>query len=87
MHELGLAHGIFDIVREHVPDSRACDVRAVRVRLGSRANVLAESLDFCFGAVVSGTPYRHAFLLIEAGGREFQVVDVELEESHECGHD
>jgi len=87
MHELGLAHGIFDIVREYVPISRAPAVRSVRVRLGSRANVVSESLDFCFGAIVAGTPYRHAFLTLESGGADLRVVDVELEESHDCSHD
>jgi hydrogenase nickel incorporation protein HypA/HybF len=87
MHELGLAHGILDIVREHVPLARAQDVRAVRVQLGPRANVVPESLDFCFGAIVVGTPYRQAFLTLEPGGQDLRVVDVELEESHERRQD
>ncbi|HYN10897.1 MAG TPA: hydrogenase maturation nickel metallochaperone HypA [Vicinamibacterales bacterium] len=65
MHELGVAAGILDIVRQHVPVSDARRVRAVRVRLGEIAGVVPDSLDFCFGAIVAGTPYASAFLAIE----------------------
>jgi hydrogenase nickel incorporation protein HypA/HybF len=65
MHELGVAAGILDIVRQHVPASEAHRVRAVRVRLGEIAGVVPDSLDFCFSAIVAGTPYASAFLAIE----------------------
>ena len=65
MHELGLADGIFDIVRQHVPVPKASRVRAVRVRIGDLAGVMPDSLDFCFTAIVAGTPYGAAFLEIE----------------------
>ncbi len=65
MHEVGVAAGIFDIVRQHVPVSQAALVRAVRVRVGEMAGVLPDSLDFCFGAIVAGTPYSSASLAIE----------------------
>ncbi|MGE3842316.1 MAG: hydrogenase maturation nickel metallochaperone HypA [Vicinamibacterales bacterium] len=65
MHELGIACSVFDIVRQHVPDARAGDVRAVRVRVGDLAGVLPDSLDFCFRAIVSESPYAGAFLRIE----------------------
>jgi hydrogenase nickel incorporation protein HypA/HybF len=65
MHELGVAAGILDIVRQHVPASDARRVRAVRVLLGEMAGVVPDSLDFCFGAIVAGTPYASAFLSIE----------------------
>lgn len=65
MHELSIAHGIFDIMAEHVPRSRAADVREVRVRVGEASGVLADSLEFCFEAIVSGTPWARARLDIE----------------------
>jgi hydrogenase nickel incorporation protein HypA/HybF len=65
MHELGLAQGIFDIVRQHVGDSRAGLVRAVRVRVGSMAGVVPDSLQFCFEAIVGGTPYASASLVVD----------------------
>lgn len=79
MHEMGLAEGVLDIVRQHVPLERAAEVREVIVRIGAQAGVLPDSLEFCFSAIVAGTPYASARLAIEqAGGRELQVVAVEL---------
>ena len=81
MHELSLAAGIFDIVQQHVSASRGPLVRAVRVRIGEAAAVLPESLEFCFDAIVIGTPYGQASLAIEhAPGDELQVVDVEIDD-------
>lgn len=65
MHELGVAQGILDIVREYVPESRLPEVRAVRVRVGGTSGVLAPSLEFCFGAIVADTACAGAFLEIE----------------------
>jgi hydrogenase nickel incorporation protein HypA/HybF len=65
MHELGIAESIFDIVRHHVPEDQAAAVRDVRVRVGDASGVLAESLEFCFGALVAGTPWESAHLAIE----------------------
>jgi len=81
MHELGLAAGIFDLVREHVPAGRAAAVRRVRIRVGEFAGVLPESLVFCFGALTQGTPYGQASLDVErVAGRELRVSDVELDD-------
>ena len=65
MHELSIAQGIVDLVRQHVPGERARDVRTVRVRLGALSGVVADSLAFCFDAVVDGTPLAAAQLDIE----------------------
>src|SRR5689334_8567636 len=65
MHELGIAQGILDIVRQYVPASRAAAVRGVTLKLGEMSGVQPESLEFCFGAIVAGTPYAGAFLAIE----------------------
>lgn len=65
MHELGIAQGILDIVRQYVPGPRAAAVRAVTVRVGQMSGVVAESLDFCFGAITADTPYAQAFLAID----------------------
>jgi len=65
MHELSVAQGILDLVRQHVPDSQAGQVRAVSVRVGALSGVVADSLDFCFGAIVAGTPFSGASLAIE----------------------
>jgi hydrogenase nickel incorporation protein HypA/HybF len=65
MHELGLAEGIFDIVRQHVSVDRAGELRTVTVRVGDLAGVLPESLSWCFEVVVAGTQYAEARLAIE----------------------
>jgi hydrogenase nickel incorporation protein HypA/HybF len=65
MHELSVAQGILDLVRRHVPGDQAGAVRAVTVRLGRLSGVVADSLDFCFGAIVAGTPFGGASLSIE----------------------
>jgi hydrogenase nickel incorporation protein HypA/HybF len=65
MHELSLAADIFETVREYVPLCRARSARAIRVRVGDVAGVVADSLDFCFGALVAGTPYQACYLDIE----------------------
>lgn len=65
MHELSVAQGILDLVQQHVPQDQARAVRHVTVRLGALSGVVADSLDFCFSAIVAGTPYDGASLAIE----------------------
>lgn len=65
MHELGIALEILALVQQHVPEGQAPLVRDVRVRIGDLAGVVPESLEFCFSAVVAGTPWQHAALAIE----------------------
>ena len=81
MHELSLATGILEIVRQYVPIERAPAVRAVRVRVGDLANVVPDSLAWCFSVIASDTAYVRASLLIDpVAGQELQVADIELEE-------
>jgi len=79
MHELSVAQGILDLVRQHVPEDRGGAVRSVTVRLGALSGVVADSLDFCFGAIVAGTPYGGASLSIERVPTRGRCED--------CGHD
>jgi hydrogenase nickel incorporation protein HypA/HybF len=65
MHELGIAQGIVDIVRQYVPEQHGARVASVRIRVGNLSGVVPESLEFCFGAIVAGTPYESARLEIE----------------------
>lgn len=65
MHELAVAQEILALVQRHVAEGQAPAVRAVRVRIGELAGVVPESLDFCFGAIVAGTPWQRAMLAIE----------------------
>ncbi|MDO8794153.1 MAG: hydrogenase maturation nickel metallochaperone HypA [Vicinamibacterales bacterium] len=84
MHELGVAESIVDIVRAHVPIAKAPAVREVRIRVGDRAGVLVESLEFCFGVAVAGTPYASAVLTVDrVAGDDLHVVHVELADEAE----
>ncbi len=65
MHELSLAEGILDIVRQYAPGDRAARVTGVKVRVGRLSSVVPDSLAFCFEAIVSDTPYARARLDIE----------------------
>lgn len=65
MHELSIAQSLLDLVAEHVSEHRRKDVRVVRIRVGGLAGVIPESLEFCFDALVAGTPLSGAHLEIE----------------------
>ena len=65
MHELSIAQSIVDIIGQYVPEDQAADVRLVKVRIGGLAGVVPDSLDFCFGAIISGTSLNQASLDIE----------------------
>jgi hydrogenase nickel incorporation protein HypA/HybF len=65
MHELAIAQGVLDIVRQYVPENEAGSIHSVRVRIGRLSGVVPESLDFSFEAIVAGTPWQSAKLQIE----------------------
>lgn len=64
MHELALAQEIVAMVGRHVPAAQAGRVRAVHVRIGELAGVVPDSLEFCFSAVVAGTVWASAELVM-----------------------
>jgi hydrogenase nickel incorporation protein HypA/HybF len=65
MHELSIAHQIVEIVGQHVPDADTARVKSVTVRIGEAAGVVAESLEFCFTAIIAETELAGAALNIE----------------------
>jgi hydrogenase nickel incorporation protein HypA/HybF len=65
MHELAIAQNILEIVQQSVPEEKAQWVRSVRMRVGPLSGVVADSLDFCFGAIIGDTKLRQARLAIE----------------------
>lgn len=65
MHELGIATGIVDVLRQAVPPGREAAVRRVRVRVGDLSGVAADALAFCFAAVVEGSEFGAAVLEID----------------------
>jgi len=65
MHELSIAQNILDIVREHLPPEDRHQVRTVKLKIGELAGVVPDSLEFCFTAITTNTPFAHATLEIE----------------------
>jgi hydrogenase nickel incorporation protein HypA/HybF len=85
MHEMGIAAAIVEVVHRYVPENRARLVRRVHVRVGDETPVLPDSLDFCFRAIVFGTPYEAATLDIHrVGSNELTVREVELADESEA---
>jgi hydrogenase nickel incorporation protein HypA/HybF len=66
MHELSLAQSILKIVQDHVPPQRFNAVQLVRVDLGRLSGVVAESLEFCFEALVADTALRNSRLFLNS---------------------
>lgn len=81
MHELSIAQGIVETVRQHLPAGAPREVKSVRLRLGDQAGLAPESLRFCFELASEGTTLSGARLEIETvSGDDLQVVEVELAE-------
>ena len=78
MHELSIARNLLALVQQHVPDARCHEVRTITVALGEIAGIAADSLQFCFSAIVKDTPLSQAALKIDS-------VPVRLRCS-DCGH-
>jgi len=65
MHELSIAESILGIVRQYVPPDDEKRVKAINVRVGELSGVVADSLEFCFGAITAETSLHRAALCIE----------------------
>ena len=65
MHELGIAQSILEIVRQAVPETQRTCVRTIRVRTGLLSGVVPDSLEFCFGAILSDSDMPQAGLRVE----------------------
>lgn len=64
MHELSIAQGILDIVRETLRERPDAVVERVFVDVGALVAVVPDSLDFCYGAITAGTPMEKSELVI-----------------------
>ena len=65
MHELSIAQSVVDIVRQHLPAGAPVKVRSVTMHLGEVSGIVADSLDFCFTAIIAGTPLEGATLVMQ----------------------
>ena len=65
MHELSIANDILTIIRQNVPQEELINVENINVKIGDLSGVVAESLEFCFHAIISETGLNNAKLTIE----------------------
>jgi hydrogenase nickel incorporation protein HypA/HybF len=65
MHEMSVAQNIVEIIHQHVPESEWTRVGAVRLKIGSVAGIVADSLSFSFQAITAETPLQDSHLEIE----------------------
>lgn len=65
MHELSIAHGIVDIVRQHVQQHELKRVRSVRLKVGEHSGVVIDSLEFSYMGITADTELRDSTLEIE----------------------
>ena len=65
MHELSIAEGVLDIVRQYVPERETRGVKIIKMKIGTLAGVVPDSLEFCFSAIIQGTSLQGAVLEIE----------------------
>jgi len=59
MHELAIAQGIVEVVRESVVVHHAARVQSVNLRIGEAHAVQVDSLTFCFEMLTSPDPVLH----------------------------
>ncbi len=68
MHELSIISSVVETVTEALaalPDSsRGATVLEVRLRVGALASVVTESLEFCYGIAIEGTPLEGSRLVV-----------------------
>lgn len=65
MHEMSIAQGLIDILREEMRRHRATRLRRVRLRLGELSAVVPEALSFCFSVITEGTEMEGAELVMD----------------------
>ena len=64
MHELSIAASIVDAVTESAAAYPGARVKEVRLRVGALASVIEDSLQFCWGITVEGTPLEGSKLVV-----------------------
>ncbi len=65
MHEMSIAESIMEIVAEEMKAHSCTKLIKVQVRYGALSQVVADSLQFCFEAIIKDTPYAEAILELE----------------------
>ncbi len=81
MHELSLASSVLEAVAKELRSRPGCHATRICLRIGDYAGVDADSLQFCFDALVKDTLLEPLECLIDrAAGDELDIAWIELEE-------
>lgn len=81
MHEMGIASSILDAVRKELLRYPGYRAAKVDVRIGEFAGVDAESVRFCFDAIVKDSPLAPLELgIVACAGDELDLGFIELDE-------
>ena len=65
MHELSIVSSIVDSVTESLAAYPGATVKEVRLRVGTLAAVIEDSLQFCYGIATEGTPLEGSKLVVK----------------------
>lgn len=65
MHELSIVSSIVDSVTETLAAYPGATVKEVRLRVGALASVIEDSLQFCYGIAIEGTPLHGSTLVVK----------------------
>lgn len=65
MHEMALTQSIIRIVEESAAAHGAAEVRSIKLTVGELADVVVDSLRFCFEAIAPGTIMEGAELVVD----------------------
>ncbi len=66
MHELSVAVNILDIVRQYVGEKERGLLKSVKLRVGTQAGIVVDSLRFSWEAITMDTPVAGATLDVES---------------------
>ncbi|MFA4923214.1 MAG: hydrogenase maturation nickel metallochaperone HypA [Ignavibacteriaceae bacterium] len=65
MHELSIAQEIISITEQYYSSDSNERVKSIKVKIGKLQNVLPDSLEFCFNALIQNSKMGNAKLVIE----------------------
>jgi hydrogenase nickel incorporation protein HypA/HybF len=65
VHELSIVSSIVDSVTETLASYPGARVKEVRLRVGALASVVEDSLQFCYGIAIEGTPLAGSVLVVK----------------------
>lgn len=91
MHEMGIAGSVLEAVHQELQKYPRHRATKVALRIGEFAGVDPDSLQFCFEALVKGTPLEPLELEIEwcrltdgRRGDELELAHLELDDAQEA---